>query len=184
MLVRVLTVIYGAGLYGGAFFYHNITSGETTRYSPPKIDITFNNIVEFETSGQRYLILTYHHSGAIIYNINNTPEDCTDDSWVEYYSSDYIPFYANRQWLGVTVDKRGDNLGYYFVGHAAPNGDRIFYVDTNNTIMDLSDDTIVSWGDSDGLSGSMNITGVIFDLEENMWIANPYENGNVHVCSD
>jgi len=137
------------------------------------------NLYEFEYNDNNYLLINYSNSSKLL-DINNTPENTSDDSIVDYEGF----FTANELggWKNLSRDNRSTNLGFYFIAYTADSYN-LEYLDMNGTPMILSDDTIISWGTTDGLEAETNYTTFYFDSNTNSTFAFSYTYG-LHTCND
>lgn len=172
----------GEGLWfisnGNSLSYYNRTTDNVTDYGVIYAS-NVQEIFEFSYGSNRYLILSYAHDSFII-DINNTPENSADDTvanWGAYYSNNEL-----GGWEDMVTDQRNSLLGIYMTGGTADNNNLI-YLDLNNTPMDLTDDTFVTWGNADGLLNETNYTSFYFDQDNNSTYAFSYTYG-LHTCDD
>ncbi|MFA5623101.1 MAG: LamG-like jellyroll fold domain-containing protein, partial [Candidatus Dojkabacteria bacterium] len=167
------------------FMYYNIDNNTYTRYPKLPRDVEPGKINEFEYDGKRYLVL----GNTYIYDINNTPEDISDDTYVDY--ADKTGFENHNEFMFVDVDTRNNKLAI-FARADADSGEFIIWIDTKKTVMDLSDDTYVTWGVADNLFYNErkseyhtipDMVGLLLDQELNIFIASSYT-GGTWICSD
>ena len=172
-----------------SFSYYDIDTKEYTRYSVLK-NGDLKRIDEIEFGGDRYLMLDYEGtSGTVIYDINNTPENINDDDFVDYANKAGFADYQSFRFIN--TDTRNGKFALFAQAEPAEEN-FVIWIDTKGTIMDLSDDTYVTWGVADNLFYNEtaeeyhtvhDFVGVYFDQELDTFIVSSYTTAT-WVCSD
>jgi hypothetical protein len=169
--------------------YYDLSSNEYEKY--PEIRGIANHLLslkEFTHQNRRYLIISYSGAGTIIYDINNTPLDVSDDPVFADYA-DKVDFEIFEKFSDVNFDSRGDDFAFFAnVNNTDEAGEPYYFIriDTNDTIMNLSDDSYVTWGLDDGLFEEVidnDFTALYFDQEENIFYGASYYH-SLFQCTD
>lgn len=172
-----------------SFMYYNFDTKEQVKYESIKGGQEFGSIPEFVLGGKRLLSL-YPSSGTILYDINNTPNDTSDDSYGDYATKEGFQEYASFRFIG--TDSRNNNNAFFALVENGDSEDFIIWIDTKGTFSDVSDDTYVTWGVSDnifymgedkGFHTTPNFTGSYFDQELNILVLGSYTDGTF-LCTD
>jgi hypothetical protein len=172
-----------------SFIYYNVDTQEYTRY-PILNENRVENIKEVEIDGRRYLSLEYQWAkSTIIYDINNTPENISDDTYVDYGTK--VGFTDYEGFKLIDVDTRNEKTALF--GLALSSDEKfMIWIDTKGTVMDVSDDTYVTWGiednlfymgEEEGYQTENDIVAGYFDQELNTFIMSSYVSG-IFVCND
>jgi hypothetical protein len=171
------------------FSYYNIENDTYTKYPKLKKGWYLADVNEFEFEDRRYLVIDYVYESTIIYDINNTPEDTTDDTYVDY--KDKEGFGNNKDFEFIDIDRRNNTLSIF--GRAEPAVENfVISIDTKGTIMDISDDTYTTWGTADNLfydedleeyHTDHDIVGLLLDQELDSFVMSTYTHGS-WICSD
>lgn len=171
------------------FFYYNTTTEAITRYDNPRSGLGIDQIKEVERNGQRYLYIMNNFDSTSVYNINNTPENTSDDASIGLQN--YAEYAAFDRMQPFGLDDTQDTLALYALVNDGSNiNDFVVRIDTNDTLMDPTDDTFITWGRSDGLTmndGSGNpissdITGQYYDEGRGVLLIASYSRG-IYVCT-
>ncbi len=180
-------------LNDGSFGYFDLSDNTLTQYDRLLSKTTIvSKITEFTSGLKTYLVLNLEGGATMIYDINNTPKVISDDvSPLNYesagsiiYSTDTSKLYSRFTTFG--IDTRNDGLAIFGTLTSASGDDYIIRVDTNNTIMDVTDDTFTLWSSDDGILQSgitSDITSALFDQDNNLLVLSSY-NYRTYVCSD
>lgn len=176
-----------------ALIYYNINNGSYVKYTNLGGVGRLVNLKEMEYQSERYLVLAYENEGTVIYDINNTPMNIGDDpSPVNYRNK--ADFDSYRNFVPFSFDTRNGKFAYYSPLGVTVEGDAKFFiwVDTKGTIMDIDDDTYVTWGRSDnlfyinqlwGYHYEGDFTASYLDQSNNVLVTVSYNFG-VYQCTD
>lgn len=176
--------------YDNTVGYYNKNTNEVTEYATIKAQAnSFPHFAEFLDGTNRYLAFFYESYTGIptyIYNINNTPENTSDDSFVSYESR----LGGHSNFLLSSTKKIGDNLHIYAYDNAAKI---LMDIDTKGTVMNTVDDTYTAWTADEGFQhnsvdpngspvSAPNITAQLTDGTNNRYLAANYE-GGLNICT-
>jgi hypothetical protein len=184
-----------------SFIYYNTSNGSYIKYPTPRPGTPITELKEFQYNNSRYLIIySEDNSSLLVRDINNTPMNPNDDSTADYGTKTNFEF---KSFDPFTIDTRNGKLAYYAnAGTANSTGaDAKFFiwVDTKGTIMNVEDDTYVTWGTSDnlffrginpdpegaewGYHDTNDFTASYFDTANNTLVTGSY-NWGIFECND
>ena len=175
-------------LNSNIFAYFNTETESLTRY--PQLGERgdkIHKIEEFIQDGNRYLFISYDAAAdSRIYDINNTPEDTSDDGGAAAYVSLADSNLNNDDHEGLHYIGSDIVDGYFVIwGQSQCSGectDSIVRINTNNTIMNLADDSYVYYGQDEGLA-QINYTGTYLDTVNDIVFLSRYQ-GGLYTCTD
>ncbi len=174
---------------------YNVNTTQYEEYLPFKSTLErISDIKDFVNNGRRYLLISYENGSTLIYDLNNTPFDSSDDIGpVDYGTKDGFNLF--RMFTDVSIDTRNGKFAYFAeVNNPSPEGTVYFYIwiDTKGTIMDVSDDTYVTWGAEDnlfyrneayGYQDVNDFTATYFDQSSNIFYAASFD-WSIYQCTD
>lgn len=174
---------------------YNVNTTQYEEYLPFKNSLQkIYDIKDFVYNGRRYLLISYENGSTLVYDLNNTPFDSSDDIGpVDYGSKDGFDLF--EMFTDISIDTRDGKLAYLAeVNNPSVEGTEYFYIwiDTKGTIMDVSDDTYVTWGAEDnlfyrneayGYQDENDFTATYFDQASNIFYATSFDWG-IYQCTD